>query len=233
MKKTSVVLLPGLLCNAGLFINQINAFKERADFFVPDLGIDADIGSVARRILSQAPERFVLGGLSMGGYVALEIMRQAPERVSKLILMDTSAAPDAPQKRESRLKGIEFARQNGLEPLIKSALLDIVAPKNRSNEMLKAVLTHMALSTGVEGYANEQNVIMSRPDSRPDLPKISCPTLVFGGTEDALTPPESMKEIADAVPNALHAAVAGAGHLSPLEAPSAVNALFKAFLFQP
>lgn len=231
MKKASVVLLPGLLCNAGLFINQINAFKEQADFFVPDLGIDGNIRSAARRILSSAPETFALGGLSMGGYVALEIMRQAPERVSKLILMDTTASPDAPQKRESRLKGIEFARRNGLEALIKTALLDIVAPKHRSNEMLKTVLTHMAVSTGVEGYVNEQNIIMSRPDSRPDLPKITCPTLVFGGEEDALTPPESMKEIADAVPNALHVVVAGAGHLSPLESSSAVNALFKTFLF--
>lgn len=233
MQKTSVVLLPGLLCNAGLFINQINAFKDQADFFVPDLGTEGDIRSVAARILSQAPEKFVLGGLSMGGYVALEIMRQAPERVSKLILMDTSAAPDAPQKRESRLKGIEFARKNGLEPLIKAALLDIVAPENRANEMLKAVLEHMALSTGVEGYVNEQNIIMSRPDSRPDLAKISCPTLVFGGEKDALTPPESMKEIADAIPGAVHATVGKAGHLSPLEAPRAVNALFKTFLFQP
>lgn len=231
MSQIPVMLLPGLLCNAGLFIHQINALKDDAFFFVPDLSLDTDIKTTATRVLNEFPaEKFALGGLSMGGYVALEIMRQAPERVLTLALMDTSALPETDAVREKRLAMMETAKNEGIESVMESALTGIIAEQNRQNEMLKHILIHMANKTGVEGYINEQKVIMSRPDSRPDLPHISCPTLVFGGVEDKLTPPEMMQEIADAIPGAIHASVAGSGHLSPLENPAAVTGLIRYWL---
>lgn len=231
MEKTNVVLLPALLCTAELFAAQTTAFKDKAHFTVPDLGTGGSIDAVAARILNHAPQRFVLGGISMGGYIAFEIMRQAPERVAKLILMDTTAAPDAPEKRESRLKGMDLARKHGITPLVRPALIDIMAPRHRADENLQAVLERMASTVGVEGYVNEQNIIMSRPDSRSGLKDIKCPVLVCGGEEDMLTPPESMKKTADSIPDARHVVIKGAGHFPPLEAPEAVNALFQEFLF--
>lgn len=232
MAKVPLVLLPALLCNAGLFIHQIKALEETADIFVPDLGLDTDIGATAARILSQAPRRFVLGGISMGGYTAFEILRRAPERIAGLILMDTNTAPDSQAAKQKRLEMIETAETGGIDAVIDAALLNIISPAHRDNDIIRHILVHMARSTGVRKYANEQKVIMSRPDSADTLKNIKCPALVLGGAQDALSPPDAMEKIAAAMPNAVHAVIAHSGHLPPVENPAAVTAAFRAFLRQ-
>lgn len=231
MEKTPVVLLPALMCNAGLFLHQIQALKEEVDFFVPDLTLDTDIGSVAERVLREAPDYFALAGISMGGYIAFEIMRRAPERVKRLALIDTSALPDTEGARRKRMNMIETAREAGMKNIIHSVLPNLVAPKHLDNDMVCRVLLYMAEKVGIQGYINQQKIIMSRPDSFPLLPGITCPTLVFGGYQDKLTPPDLMKKIADAIPNAVHAVIADSGHMSPLENPAAVTAVMRAWLF--
>lgn len=232
MAKIPLVLLPALLCNAGLFIHQIKALEETADIFVPDLGLDTDVRTTAARILSQAPRQFILGGISMGGYVAFEMLRQAPQRIAGLILMDTNAAADSPAAKQKRLEMIETAETGGIDAVIDAALLNIISPAHRDNDIIRHILVHMARSTGVQKYANEQKVIMSRPDSDGTLKKITCPALVLGGAQDALSPPDAMAKIAAAMPNAVHAVIADSGHLPPLENPSAVTGTFRAFLKQ-
>lgn len=228
--KTPVVLLPALLCNAGLFIHQIKALENDADFFVPDLGLDTDVTDTAKRILSQIRGKFVLGGISMGGYVAFEILRQAPERVAGLILMDTNALADPEPARKKRQEMIETAQTQGIEAVMESALFGIISPDHRDNDIIRHVLEHMARTTGVDKYVNEQKTIMSRPDSTELLKKIPCPALVMGGAQDALSPPESLDRMTAQIPTAVHAVIADSGHLPPLENPAAVTAAWRVFL---
>lgn len=227
--KTPVVLLPALLCQAGLFIHQIKALEDDYDFFVPENGTDANVADAAKRILKTVPEHFILGGISMGGYIAFEILRQAPERVKALVLMDTNARSDPPAAREKRTAMIENARKNGIEAVIPSALLDIIAPVHRDNDVIRHILTHMAETTGVERYVNEQELIMSRPDSENLLPEIKCPVLVIGGERDALSPPEAMDALAAKIQNSAHVIIENSGHLPPLENPAAVTATWRLF----
>lgn len=228
--KTPVVFLPALLCNAGLFIHQIKTMESECDFYVPDLGLDENVSDAAARVLKRAPERFVLGGISMGGYVALEIMRQAPERVRGLILADTNAHADPEAAREKRLKAIETAREKGIEPLIKPTLLDIIAPEHRSNDVTRHILERMAELTGVDKYVNEQKTIMSRPDSMASIGKIDCPVLVVGGEKDALSPPDALDAMTRLIPRAAHVVIKNAAHLPPLENPAAFTAALRAFI---
>lgn len=228
--KTPVVFLPALLCNAGLFIHQIKTMESECDFYVPDLGLDENVSDAAARVLKRAPEHFVLGGISMGGYVALEIMRQAPERVRGLILADTNAHADPEAAREKRLKAIETAREKGIEPLIKPTLLDIIAPEHRSNDVTRHILERMAELTGVDKYVNEQKTIMSRPDSTASIGKIDCPVLVVGGEKDALSPPDALDAMTRLIPRAAHVVIRNAAHLPPLENPAAFTAALRAFI---
>lgn len=228
--KTPVVFLPALLCNAGLFIHQIKTMESECDFYVPDLGLDENVSDAAARVLKRAPERFVLGGISMGGYVALEIMRQSPERVRGLILADTNAHADPEAAREKRLKAIETAREKGIEPLIKPTLLDIIAPEHRSNDVTRHILERMAELTGVDKYVNEQKTIMSRPDSTASIGKIDCPVLVVGGEKDALSPPDALDAMTRLIPRAAHVVIRNAAHLPPLENPAAFTAALRAFI---
>lgn len=228
--KTPVVFLPALLCNAGLFIHQIKTMESECDFYVPDLGLDENVSDAAARVLKRAPERFVLGGISMGGYVALEIMRQAPERVRGLILADTNAHADPEAARKKRLKAIETAREKGIEPLIKPTLLDIIAPEHRSNDVTRHILERMAELTGVDKYVNEQKTIMSRPDSTALIGKIDCPVLVVGGEKDALSPPDALDAMTRLIPRAAHVVIKNAAHLPPLENPAAFTAALRAFI---
>lgn len=228
--KTPVVFLPALLCNAGLFIHQIKTMESECDFYVPDLGLDENVSDAAARVLKRAPERFVLGGISMGGYVALEIMRQASERVRGLILADTNAHADPEAAREKRLKAIETAREKGIEPLIKPTLLDIIAPEHRSNDVTRHILERMAELTGVDKYVNEQKTIMSRPDSTASIGKIDCPVLVVGGEKDALSPPDALDAMTRLIPRAAHVVIKNAAHLPPLENPAAFTAALRAFI---
>ena len=230
--KTPVVLLPALLCNAGLFIHQIKALENDVDFFVPDLGLDTNVTDTAKRILSQIRGSFVLGGISMGGYVAFEILRQDPERVAGLILMDTNAHGDPQAAQKKRKEMIETAQTEGIEAVMDAALFNIIAPVHRNNDLIRHILEHMALTTGVEKYINEQTIIMNRPDSTNLLKNIKCPVLVMGGDQDTLSSPEAMDQMTNEIPQAIHAVIKNSGHLPPLENPAGVTAAWRIFLKQ-
>lgn len=229
--KTPVVLLPALLCNAGLFIHQIKALEETCDFYVPENGLDTDVFAAAERILKSVPDKFILGGISMGGYIAFEIMRQAPKRVAGLMLMDTNSRADPPAAQKKRTEMMEKAKSEGITSVISSALFDIIVPENR-NDINLHILSKMALSTGVEKYINEQTLIMKRPDSTDLLSEISCPVLVMGGASDALSPPTAMDEIASKIPNCAHVIIENSAHLPPLENPAAVTSAWRLFFKQ-
>ena len=229
----TLVLLPALLCNEGLFSPQIAALKDRANIVVPDLSRDTDLAAAARRILSEIPaEKFCLCGISMGVYVAFEILRQASARVEALCLTDTNPFGETEQSSKNRAVMIARAQANGLESIVESSQFSVLAPENRDKPMIKELLPKMVFQTGLRGYVNEQKTIMSRPDSRDLLNKISCPTLVAGGALDALSTPAIMDDMARQIPNATRIVIPNSGHFPPLENPDAMTAALELLLSQ-
>ena len=218
-----IVLVPGLLCSPLLYANQIPALWHFGPVTVADHRRDDTMDGIARRILASAPPRFALAGLSMGGYISYAILRAAPERVARLALLDTGSRADLPEQTERRKAQIELAR-SGRFAEVPEAFWPLFVHKDRQGDAaLKKIVLHMAQHTGVDAFIRQQTAIMSRPDSRPDLPKIKCPTVIIVGEGDQLTPPKLSEEIAAAIPDSRLVTIPDSGHLSTLERPDAVN----------
>lgn len=217
------VFVPGLLATPRMYSEQMAALWAFGPVTVANHTRDDTVGAIARRILAAAPARFVLIGLSMGGYISLEIMRQAPERVAKLALLDTSARPDTPEQSALRRDLVARARSSGMKGITDSLIPNLVAPSRVSDESLRQIVHVMAEEVGVEAFERQQNAIMSRPDSRPSLTAIRCPTLVLVGEQDTLTPPDRAREIAAGIAGSRLVTVPACGHLSTLERPNEVS----------
>lgn len=179
-------------------------------------------GDVLRLVDRAGVGRFVLGGFSMGGYVAFEVARQAPERLKGLLLIDTRAEPDSDEARAGRAKTAEGVRANGVQ-----VVADAMLPKMLTTgapQALKDEVRAMMLSQPVDGVTGALAAMGSRPDSRPLLPTLRVPTLILVGQDDPVTPPEASKVMAAAIPGARYEAIAGAAHLAPMERAGDVNA---------
>jgi pimeloyl-ACP methyl ester carboxylesterase len=226
------VLIPGLLCTPLLYTEQIPALWRFGPVMVADHTRDASMRGIAQRILAHAPPRFALIGLSMGGYVAFEVHRHAPDRVVKLALLDTTARPDAPEQTEQRQRQIEMARTGRFDGIAQLLFPRFVSAARHGDGALQEIVRTMAAETGAEAFVRQQTAIMTRVDSRPGLAAMACPTLVVVGADDALTPPDRATEMADAIPRARRVVVPDCGHLSPLEQPQAITEALVAFLRQ-
>ncbi len=224
------VLVPGLLCSPRLYADQIPQLWRLGPVTVADHTRDDSVGAIARRILASAPPRFALVGLSMGGYISFEILRLSPGRVAKLALLDTTARPDSPEQSEARRAQIALARNGRLREVCDAAFPRLVHPQRRSDPAIRQVMQQMADEVGVEGFANQQAANIGRPDSRPGLGAIPCPTLILVGDSDELTPPERAAEIADGIEGARLVVIPASGHSSPLEQPAAVTRELLQFL---
>ena len=217
------VLIAGLNCSARLYADQIPALWQFGPVIVADHRRDDSMAAMARRILAAAPPRFALVGLSMGGYVAFEIMRQAASRVAKLALLDTGARGEAPERTEQRKPLIALAKSGRFGEILQSQYPTLVHSSRHNDAALKATVRAMNEETGADAYLRQQQAIMTRVDSRPSLAAIKCPTLVLVGDSDEPTPPELAREMADAIAGAKLVVVADCGHLSTIERPIAVN----------
>ena len=225
-----LVLVPGLLCSPALFASQIAEFGRDRKVAVADHTRSERMEAIAADILATAPERFALAGLSMGGYVAMAIVRAAPERVTRVAFLDTSARDDVPERVADRRRLMELAKAKGTREVQKVLLPRLVHPDRLGEAALVETVLKMADDTRVEAFVREQEAIIARPDSRPSLAAIRCPALVLTGEQDLQTPPELAREIADATPGARLVIVPGCGHLSTLERPEAVNAALRVWL---
>ena len=225
-----VLLVPGLLCTPRLYTEQIPALWRFGPVVVADHTRDDSMSGIAQRILANAPPRFALIGLSMGGYVSFELLRQAPDRVAKLALLDTAARADLPEQTELRKRQIDMARSGRLAAVIDLLFPKLVAPSHQDDRALQSIVRTMAEEVGPEAFVRQQTAIMNRVDSRPLLPLVRCPTLVVVGEHDVLTPPDRAAEIAAAIPGALRIVIPDCGHLSALEQPQAVTRALTEFL---
>lgn len=218
-----LVLLPGLVNDSRLWQHQASGLADIAHVSVGDLTKGHTIAEMAADILASAPvEQFALAGLSMGGYVALEIMRQAPERILALALLDTSARPDTPAALEKRSAAIEQAESNY------QAVIETLMPKqlheiHMEDAALVSMITDMAMSLGNKTFIRQQRAIAGRIDSIPSLSLIKCPTLILCGRDDAITPIGLHQEMVTAIDGAGLIIVDNCGHLSALEQPTRVN----------
>ncbi len=229
MHRQTLLLLPGLLCDARLWRDQVAALVPLARAVVADLTLDDRVEAMAARAVAVIEGPFALAGLSMGGYVAFEVMRQAPERVTRLALLDTSARPDTPEQTRRRRGLISLSRSGRFRGVTPRLLPQLIHPA-RLDGPLAAEVMEMAERVGQDAFLRQQAAIMHRPDSRPGLGRIAVPTLVGVGAEDALTPPSLATEMAAMIPGARLRHFADAGHLPTMETPEAVNAALAAWL---
>ena len=195
-----LVLLPGLLCDSALWLHQTETLGDAAAFTIGDFTHDDSIEAMARSVLIEAPETFALAGHSMGGYVALEIMRQAPERVTRLALLNTSARPDTPEQTGRRGGLIDLAEMGQFKGVTPRLLPLLIHPDWLDDEALTGTIMAMTERTGKDAFLRQQNAILKRIDSRPHLATIRCPTLVLCGRQDTITPLDAHQEMADALP---------------------------------
>ena len=232
MPNQPLILVPGLLCDAALWAPQVDALGAVADVTVADTRADDSITGMAERLLAAAPERFSLCGLSMGGYVSFEVVRIAPERVSRLALLDTSAAADTPERTAARRELVALAGrgEDGFNQVVEHHLPSFIHPARLLNTALCDTIRASAHNVGAVTYARQQEAIIARRDQRPNLGAISCPTLVLCGRQDNLTPLALHEEIAAGIPNASLEVVEDCGHLSTLECPEDVNRALASWL---
>lgn len=231
MTPSALVLVPGLLCDERLWRHQVEGLADLTDrVLVPDVTGEGSMAGIARSILEVAPERFSLAGLSMGGYISLEVVRQAPDRVEALALLDTSARPDTPEQTEARLALIELARTGRFDEVWRMLLPKIVHPNRVEEPEIRSTVREMAHAVGPEGFERQERAIIGRPDIRGDLPGISCPVLVLCGKDDALTPPHLHEELVDGIPGGRLRQIDHCGHLSTLERPEAVTRAMREWL---
>jgi pimeloyl-ACP methyl ester carboxylesterase len=225
-----LVFIPGLNCTPALYAPQAERFGHDRPIVFADNRQDATIAAMAGRLLGQAPARFALAGLSMGGYVALEIMRLAPHRVSRLALLDTSARPDTEDATIRRRRLMGMAEEGAFQAVHDALWGALVHPSRRQDGALESIVKTMMLETGPEAFVRQQRAIIGRADSRPFLKAIAAPTLIVVGEGDAITPPDKAEELQAGIEGAELVVVPDCGHLSTLEQPERVNEALGAWL---
>ena len=230
MTQSKLLFLPGLLEDADTFTQVIEGLRERAECVVADLTRSDTIAGMACDALERVPSgRFSLAGHSMGGYVALEIVRQVPERVERLALINTNARVDTPEATANRRRLMDLAQRDF--PAVNEVQLPLkLHPSQLQNSEVTGTIGTMALAVGKDAYLRQQEAIIHRPDSRPLLGKIRCPTLVIAGRQDQLMPLEMLKELADGIPGATLTVIEDCGHMATLEHPATVIAALQQWL---
>ena len=231
MAKPNLVLVPGLLCDAALWAPQRTHLADVAETFVADVTREETTAAMAEAVIAAAPAgRFALAGLSMGGYVALEIIRRAPERVTRLALLDTNARADTEDSKARRRALIEESELGDFKGVTKRLLGMFVHPDRLGDAGLIDEVVAMTARVGKEAFARQQRAIMGRADARAWLGDIRVPTLVLVGRQDVLTPLDLHEEIAGRVARAKLVIVENSGHLTTLERPEAVSAVLRYWL---
>jgi pimeloyl-ACP methyl ester carboxylesterase len=219
-----ILLVPGLGGSPRIYAPVIPPLWRFGPVTVANHIRDDNMAVIARRILAEAPPRFALAGHSMGGYIAFEIMRQAPERVARLALLNTQARPDTAEAIERRRGMIAGIQAGGFAAGIDALYPGFVHPSRRDDAELRKLVHAMADDIGPDAFVRQLTAVMRRADSRPTLATIKCPVLVLTAEQDNTIANSLSQEIADGIPGARLVIIPDCGHLSQIERPQAVTA---------
>ncbi|GAM70430.1 beta-ketoadipate enol-lactone hydrolase [Vibrio sp. JCM 19236] len=226
MSQTPLIWLPGLLCDQDLFAD-MNA--ELPTWVAPQtakLGALDSMQAMAKKVLDETPQEFILGGLSMGGILAFEVYRQAPNRVKGLILMDTNAADEKPEVSIKRDALVERAVNGEFEVITPEVLMPVLIHESRLHDTeLTQRVSQMTISVGLEALKAHAKALATRPDQRPLLSDITCPTLVITGKQDALCPMANHLLMAEHISDVSLHVIPECGHLSSMEKPSEIASI--------
>jgi pimeloyl-ACP methyl ester carboxylesterase len=234
--RPALLLLPGLLCDRDVWAGQIAAL-DGAVCIVPQYHDLDSIVAMAQRVLDEAPPRFALAGHSMGGRVALEVVRAAPERISHLALLDTGyearkAGEPGEQEARQRRHLVELARSLGMRAMGAEWVRGMVHPARLADDALIGRVLAMIERHTPEGHSAQIRALLERPDASDVLPQIRCPTLIACGREDAWSPLARHQVMAALIPNSRLVAIERCGHMSTMEQPAAVTAAMRDWLQQ-
>lgn len=222
--KEPLVMLPGTLCDDALFKHQIEGLKKFADCQIGNISSADDLKLVASNIIEKVNGNFALLGLSYGGIIAFEIWRQVPNRVNRMILLNTNHKKPSDETRANQQRFLGMSVLDEFREVTTDFLKDAMLHPDHAKDLeLRQIILNMAIKTGRVNFTKQIKAQLNRPDSTVDLPNISCPTLVITGKQDKVCTPEIHKEIARLIPNASLRIINNCGHLSTLEQPGIVN----------
>jgi len=234
MRKIPLIFVPGLLCDDALWAFQADALAPVADCLITDRHLyHNSIETIAAAIVAQAPPRFALAGLSMGGYIALEIFRKYSDRVDRLALIDTSARAETSEQTGRREKLMALCQQGKLADVIELLFSVLVHPERLNDAVLKCQIADMAHRIGPEVFDRQQRAIINRPDQVANLSKISCPAIVVCGQQDQITPVACSEEMAANIKTSELVVIPDCGHMSTMEKPAEVSKILNHWLTLP
>ncbi|NVK18391.1 MAG: alpha/beta hydrolase [Methylocystaceae bacterium] len=230
MTKETLFLLPGMMCDRSLWRHQIETLSPLYDIRVADFTKGDSIDAFADHVLNEAPDRFSLAGLSMGGYVAFEILRRKPEVVTRLALIDTSPYADLEDHAAFRKGVMDVARDQGMGQVVETLLPRLIHSARIEDQDLIKQVDAMAHRVGEKVFIDQQVALLNRRDSFVDLKNIDCPTSVIVGRQDQLTPLKISQQMADEIPDAKLVEIENCGHLSTMEQPEALSAVLRLWM---
>ena len=231
MEKLPLLLLPGTLCDAMLFEHQLKHLTDVAQPQLIDVHLQDNLRDVAAYVIDRVEGDFTVAGLSYGGIVAFEIWRQAPERLKKLALLNTNPYPAAEQTKINQQRFVGMAHLGEFREITTDFLKDIMLhPEHQKDQALRQKVLNMAETIGIEGFVNEIKAQLARPDALPDLPHITCPTLVLTGREDFVVPLHVHEHMAAQLPHSHLRIIEQCGHLSTMEQPEIVTRAMRDWL---
>lgn len=222
----NLVLVPGLVCDFEIWRHQLDHLSDVAEIFVPNASMGETMAEMASIVLDEAPDQFALAGFSMGGYVALEMLRQAPDRITRLAVLDTSATADTPEKSAGRQTAIA-ACENGEYDQIIANMLTVLLHPGHQKEPYVSFVKAMAARVGAEVFARRHRAMMTRTDSRDLLKATNIPVRAICGRQDAMSPVEGHEEMANLAPNGRLSIIEECGHMTIFERPQAATSLLR------
>ena len=233
MTRPVLYLLPGLLCDETVFAPQVEALAGVCEVRIPSFrGLDS-FDAMARAVLDAAPPRFSIAGFSMGGRVAFHLASIAPERIERFCAFDTGVVPASEAELPKRQALVDLANTQGMAALVAAWLPPMLHEARRNDDAFTAPLKDMVMRFSPQDHEKQIRALIHRPDMRPVLPTIACPTLIACGAQDGFSPPADHQAIAAAIPGARLVVIEESGHFLPVEQPAKFNEALQAWLKIP